>query len=156
MYNIGTLVSNVPLHYRSYRLYKAWPLTYLLYIAIVVDLSLVLFEEPAVPSLALHYSVKCVNMFYTYIFFFFIFFFIIFIVFIFCIFIVLSMASCSSCSSASSSLSSSSASFPLSPFSSISSFSFVTLIFYLPQRLHDILKKVSVKGYAFLQLFLEH
>lgn len=44
--------------YRSYKLFKSKPLTYLLYIAIVVNLSLVLFEEPAVPNLELHYSVS--------------------------------------------------------------------------------------------------
>ncbi|KAH3844389.1 uncharacterized protein LOC127873579 [Dreissena polymorpha] len=38
---------------KSYNLYKSWPLTYLLYIAIIVNLSLVLFEEPAVEGLAL-------------------------------------------------------------------------------------------------------
>lgn len=53
---------NLDLCYRSYSLYKSWPLTYLLYIAIIVNLSLVLFEEPAVPNLALHYSVSMFNI----------------------------------------------------------------------------------------------
>ncbi|XP_052766149.1 uncharacterized protein LOC128207337 [Mya arenaria] len=38
---------------RSYNLYKGWPLTYLLYVAISINLSLVIFEEPADPALSL-------------------------------------------------------------------------------------------------------
>ncbi|WAR20638.1 TPC1-like protein [Mya arenaria] len=43
---------------RSYNLYKSWPLTYLLYAAISVNLSLVLFEEPADPALSLPIHIR--------------------------------------------------------------------------------------------------
>lgn len=46
-----------PKYVRSYQIYKSWPLTYLLYIFIVVDHSLVIFEKPAIHDLALPYSV---------------------------------------------------------------------------------------------------
>ncbi|XP_045185027.2 uncharacterized protein LOC123543029 [Mercenaria mercenaria] len=52
-----TDIKTEPKYVRSYNRYKSWPLTYLLYIAIIVDLSLVVFEEPAVQGFAIHYSV---------------------------------------------------------------------------------------------------
>jgi hypothetical protein len=38
-------------------MFKSWPLTYLLYLALMVDLSLVVFEKPAVQGFALDYRV---------------------------------------------------------------------------------------------------
>ncbi|XP_060568420.1 uncharacterized protein LOC132727023 [Ruditapes philippinarum] len=52
-----TDIKSEPKYVRSYNRYKSWPLTYLLYVCLVVDLSLVMFEDPAVQGIGLHYSV---------------------------------------------------------------------------------------------------
>ncbi|KAL4238205.1 Two pore calcium channel protein 1-like [Mactra antiquata] len=56
-------IKTEPKYVRSYNHFKSWPLTYLLYVTLVVDLSLVIFEEPAMEEFSLSYvATTCIEV----------------------------------------------------------------------------------------------